>query len=355
MIHEVVVLGGGIAGAAAALRLAQSGASPLWIAPTSRPAFKPGEHLSAAALPLLKELSSDAVLRAEVHRHAHSTYSAWGSPLLVERNAIVQLEGPPTVLDRARFEEALAAQAICAGAVRMERSVSNIRISGDVWELDLQDRRLKAQFLIDATGRKAIVASKFATRFQADRLTCQYAMFECPQTSTPRPVTLIEAEARGWWYLSVLADRRAVVNFYTDADLPAFENRELAVNAGQTGALAAFLSDYGYVGSGAVTRIACNSTWLAPAIGPGWVAIGDASAAFDPLSSHGMTTALWSAIQAADAYLAQDRQKMLDYADGVARGVQDYLEMRTRVYGQEQRWQDNPFWARRANAGQFAH
>ncbi|WP_417210068.1 glycine oxidase maturase GoxB [Antarctobacter sp.] len=348
LIHRVAVLGGGIAGASAALRLAQGGASPLWITGTPYTGFKPGEHLSAAALPLLKELASDALLRAEVHRHAHGTYSAWGSDLLVERNAIVQLEGPPTVLDRTAFEGALATQAVTAGAERVDGAVVDVRISGDAWDLILGDRTVTAQFVFDATGRKAVVASKFAPRFQADRLTCQYALFTCPAQSTPRPVTLIEAEARGWWYLSVLADRRAVVNFYSDADLPGFATSDLSRYARQTQAISAFLSDYGYRISGAARRIACNSTWLAPAIGPGWVAIGDASAAFDPLSSHGMTTALWSAIQAADAYIAQDRTKMQAYADSVARGVQDYLQARTRIYAQEQRWSDSPFWARRA-------
>lgn len=347
MIHNVAVLGGGIAGAAAALRLAQAGASPVWISRKPRTGFKPGEHLGAAALPLLKELASDALLRAEVHRHAHSTYSAWGSALLAERNAIVQLEGPPTVLDRSAFEDALSAQAITAGAERIDCDVVNFRITGPTWELELEGTARKARFLFDATGRKAIVASKFATRFQADRLTCQYAIFKCPEKSAPRPVTLIEAEERGWWYLSVLADRRVVVNFYSDADLPAFENPELARNARQSKAISAFLSDYGYEICSEVKRIACNSTWLAPAIGPGWVAIGDASAAFDPLSSHGITTALWSAIQASDAFIAQDRQKMQAYADSVAQGVQTYLDARSRIYGQEQRWKDSPFWARR--------
>ncbi len=348
LTHDVAVLGGGIAGATAALRLAQAGASPLWISRNPRTGFKPGEHLSAAALPLLKVLWSDALLRAEVHRHAHSTYSAWGSALLTERNAIVQLEGPPTVLDRISFEKALSTQAIAAGAERIERDVVDVRITGQTWELKLEDTIQKARFLFDATGRKAIVASKFAPRFQADRLTCQYAIFKCPEKSTPRPVTLIEAEERGWWYLSVLANRRVVVNFYTDADLHGFANPKLDRNARQSKTISAFLSDYGCEICSEVKRIACNSTWLAPAIGPGWVAIGDASAAFDPLSSHGITTALWSAIQASDAFLAQDRQKMQAYADGVAQGVQTYLDARSRIYGQEQRWKNSPFWARRA-------
>ncbi len=347
MIHDLAVLGGGIAGAAAALRLAQGGVRPLWIAAPRGDGFKPGEHLSAAALPLLKTLGSDAMLRAEVHRHAHSTYSAWGSDVLVERNAIVQLEGPPTVLDRVAFEDALTAQAIAAGAARIEADVTNLTIESRHWQVQTQGGAHAARFLFDATGRKALVASRYATRFQADKLGCQYALFARSGDVVPPPVTLIEAEERGWWYLSLLADGRAVVNFYADTDLPGHDTAALETAARGLHAIGEYLSDYGFDACTAPKRIATNSTWVAPAIGAGWVAIGDAAAAFDPLSSHGMTTALWTAIQAADAYLARDRGAMQAYAEAVAQGVQDYLTARHEVYTRETRWPDSPFWARR--------
>ena len=345
--HPVAVLGGGIAGAAAALRLAQSGLRPVWIAADRRDAFKPGEHLSAAAIPLLKSLNSDAMLRSEVHRHAHTTYSAWGSDTLAVRNAISQIEGPSIVLDRGAFEDALCVQAIAAGALRIECDVTDVRVTEGQWQLDTADGCITADFIFDATGRKAIVASKFSTRFQADKLSCQYAVFTSPERLEPIPVTLIEAQEHGWWYMSVLADQRVIVNFYSDADLPGFDTSKLEMHARNTKVISSYLSDYGYGDPSHSSRITTNSSWIAPAVGAGWVAIGDASAAFDPLSSHGMTTALWSAIQAADAFAAQDRQKMQAYATDVAKGVQDYLIARRHVYCSEKRWANSPFWARR--------
>ncbi|WP_299047707.1 glycine oxidase maturase GoxB [uncultured Tateyamaria sp.] len=346
-MHDVAVLGGGVAGATAALRLAQHGLRPAWITGRAQPGFKPGEHLSAAALPLLKTLGSDAILRSQVHRHAHSTYSAWGSDALIERNAIVQLEGPPIVLDRIAFEAAIAEQAVIAGAQRMDGSVQDVTIKTDHWQLAHDTGAITARFVFDATGRKARVASRFATRFQADKMGCQYGLYTTDPATAPRPVTLIEAEERGWWYLSVLADHRVVVNFYTDSDLPGFDTADLDVHARGTRAISTYLADYGLSLSGQSGRATSNSAWIAPAIGAGWVAIGDASAAFDPLSSHGMTTALWSAITAADAFAARDKQKMQDYADSVAKGVQDFLTARRAVYAREGRWTDSAFWSRR--------
>ncbi len=351
-MHEVAVLGGGIAGAAAALRLARAGLRPLWIAPASDAGLKPGEHLSAAANPLLRTLGSDALLRAEVHRHAHSTYSAWGGDVLIERNAITELGGQSTVLDRTAFETALSAQAMTAGAQRIEQSALRVQAAPGLWHIDTPETAFKAAFVFDATGRKAIVGAQYSARFQADKLNCQYGVFPKKGTASARPVTLIEAAKSGWWYLSMLADERVVVNFYSDADMPVFENSELAQEARKTRFIAAYLDDYGYDACGPVKRITTNTSWIAPVIGAGYAAIGDAAAAFDPLSSHGMTTALWSAIQASEAYLKQDKAKMQDYADQTAKGVQDYLQARQRVYAQERRWPDAPFWRRRNAAMQ---
>jgi flavin-dependent dehydrogenase len=347
LTHPVAVIGGGLAGAAAALRLARGGVRPVWIAAERRSAFTPGEHLSATANPLLAALGVEDLLHDARHRAAHATYSAWGSDIPLERNAILQLAGAPYVLDRATFEAALSARAVDAGALRIDGDLLDLRIREGTWRLDTGAGQIEAGFVFDATGRRARIAARFATRFRADRLSCRYALLDAPGAEGPRPVTLIEADARGWWYLSVLADGRAVVQFYGDADLPSFDSAAFEANARATRLVSASLSDGGYGPFGPVSRVAANSCWLNPAVGEGWVAIGDASAAFDPLSSHGMTTALWSAIEAADAYLARDPARMMAYSDSVAAGVQSYLQARRAVYRRESRWPESPFWARR--------
>ncbi len=162
--------------------------------------------------------------------------------MLLERNAIVQLEGPPTVLDRGAFEEALAAQAIAAGAKRIARDLRDFSIEDGHWNLKTGEGRIKAGFVFDATGRKALVASRFSTRFQADKLCCQYGLFICSYGQTPRPVTLIEAEANGWWYLSLLDDRRVILNFYSDPDLHTFDAVEFEPRARGTKAISAYLA-----------------------------------------------------------------------------------------------------------------
>ena len=344
MTASLAVLGGGIAGATTAFLLAKAGVDPLWIAPRQTQTFKPGEHLGAAAQTMLNTMGLGHVLDDPVHRPAHAVYSAWGSSFLSERNAIVQLDGTPTVLDRIAFEAALEVEALSAGARRIYASARDIQIKDRRWQLETDEGEFQASFLIDATGRKALVASKFATRFQADRLSCLYGQFKAAKAD---PMTLVEAVEEGWWYLSTQADGLLVLNFYSDADLKALSPDRFEAAALALPNIGVYLQDASGELVGPVSRHSANSTWFSPVIGPGWAAVGDASAAYDPLSSHGMTTALWTAQQVSAALVAQDQEKMQAYNVAVAKGVAEFLEDYQRQYAQEQRWADRPFWKRR--------
>jgi hypothetical protein len=93
-----------------------------------------------------------------------------------------------------------------------------------------------------------------------------------------------------------------------------------------------------------------HSHVLQPASGSGWVAAGDAAAAFDPLSSMGIGHAVTSGIHA--ARVAHDQLTLKgrltsEYTINVAHNFQKYLELRRDYYQIERRWPDRPFWARR--------
>ena len=97
-----------------------------------------------------------------------------------------------------------------------------------------------------------------------------------------------------------------------------------------------------------------GTTWLDRAAGAvdgaPWMAVGDAAAAFDPLSSHGMTTALWAGERSASvlpAALDGDPSQLDAYAAAVADGVTRFLKQRKAIYGMERRFAQAPFWQRR--------
>jgi flavin-dependent dehydrogenase len=99
---------------------------------------------------------------------------------------------------------------------------------------------------------------------------------------------------------------------------------------------------------------AANSQTGAAVAGDGWVAAGDAAAAFDPISSLGIGFSLRSGMEAARVAVAAaeggDGAAAAAYAASVTRIYEDYRARHRGIYLQERRWPDAPFWARRAPA-----
>lgn len=359
-IDPVAVIGGGIAGAAACLRLKALGLDPIWIAPEQGIQDKPGEHLAPAARGLLARIDAAHLLDRDCHREANSMLSAWGSETIAERNAIVQLQGAGIVVDRVAFESDLVALTLARGVRWVGGTVEAVARDGDGWRLTVAGPSMQAGFVIDASGRAAILAREQAQRFRADQLAALVVFIDQEPSSEVEPTraTLVEAVADGWWYASLLADGRLALNYYTDPDLlPRDVTRDPAVFQGLVDKslyIGRWIAEAEFLLAAAPSLVSAGTTWLGPAAGQGWAAVGDAAAAFDPLSSHGMTTALWTAITAAEAVpgvLAGKAEDMTRYVGQVAEGVQDFLGSSGKVYAAEQRFTDDPFWRRRRPGG----
>lgn len=356
---KIAVLGAGIAGCACCLRLAALGHRPIWIARPEPPGDKPGELLSAAARPILAALGLADLLERPCHRPANSMFSVWGQGVPVERSGIVHLEGPQTVLDRPAFERDLRQRVLEAGTDLVEADILGVERSDQGWLVRHESGAIPCSFVIDATGRRARAVRAMSRRFRADQLVVLYAFLNQDRTSTvdPTPATLIEATPDGWWYATYLPDGRLAVNYYTDADLlprrGADDANRLEPLLAQSTFVRRWIEEASFETDAATSTASTATTWLAPCAGEGWLAVGDAAAAFDPLSSHGMTTALWTGIAGAEAAIADadgDRQKLEDFVQKVSLGVSKFLQQRKAIYGQERRYPDRPFWQRRHSA-----
>jgi flavin-dependent dehydrogenase len=364
-VHEVAVVGGGIAGAAACIALARHGLRPLWLTPEDDVSRDPvGETLAPAARPILNRLGLSHLLESPRHRRSNATFSAWGSERLVERNAAVHLEGPGLVLDRRAFERDIAA---AAGDVAERRDawMRSAQVEGDLWALGLDDgASVRARFVIDASGRAAVLGRRLSRFRRDDQLVAATALLPHRDLEVePTPATLIEALRDGWIYSALLPDGRLSVAYFSDPDLlPANLSRDLdawRALLDTTTHVRRWIADAGFgveapprLASAGVTRLDPPAAAGADTT-PGWAAAGDAAAAFDPLSSHGMTTALWTAARSGDAaadWLRGDRRPIDAYVLAVAKGAQDFLVQRASLYASETRFADAPFWQRRRQA-----
>ena len=344
---RVAVLGAGIAGTAACLRLLALGVTPLWIAAPEQEE-KSGEQLSPAAGPVLRVLEAEHLLHS-AHRPEHRVFSCWGSGGLVERPTMLHLEGPPYVLARSRFERDFREMAFKRGLVlRQERVAEVARSPESGFRIVVAEGEEEVSFLFDATGRRSLWARREVSTFRADQQVALVLLLDPDAEANPTPATLTEAVRDGWWYASLLPSGQISLTYFTDSDqLPQGVTQDpgpLRKLLSSSTYVRRWLQENGCCLAAPPTLASAGTTWQAPCVGHGWAAIGDAAAAFDPLSSHGMTTALWTAVAAVEAFHAGD---LSAYALKVARGVEEFLRVRAALYGAEQRFRDRPFWVRR--------
>jgi flavin-dependent dehydrogenase len=90
-----------------------------------------------------------------------------------------------------------------------------------------------------------------------------------------------------------------------------------------------------------------RTAWTEPAAGEGWLAIGDAALAPDPLSSSGLLSALETALAAATALAAGTGPAFRSYAGWLEARRRRFLLERAQTYALEQRWPDHRFWQHR--------
>ena len=141
--------------------------------------------------------------------------------------------------------------------------------------------------------------------------------------------------------------------FLTDADLPAARVAHLgiglAAHAAEADEIGSILAECAFAPDQAGFT-AAHSSALDPCIGEGWIAAGDASMTFDPLSSQGLLHALFTglaAAEAADSYLSGDTTAPTRYQqimDGIQHAYRRHLVL---SYSSETRWPAAPFWCRR--------
>jgi flavin-dependent dehydrogenase len=85
--------------------------------------------------------------------------------------------------------------------------------------------------------------------------------------------------------------------------------------------------------------------------GEGWLAVGDSSAAYDPLAAQGITKALRNGIlasyAAADSLLGREAQAADLYTSILDKQFAAYQKAHHKHFAQEKRWADSPFWSRR--------
>jgi flavin-dependent dehydrogenase len=352
---DVAVAGGGPAGCAAALVLARAGRRVLLV--DEPPRLKVGEGLPPAARRVLDALGVLGRVAADGHRPSYGNLSSWGSRELVPTDFVFGADGPGWQLDRVRFDASLRDAAREAGAeVREGAWIWHAdRLPGRrAWEVPLGDDVVECGWMIDATGRRSALARKEgAVRTPGDAQVAFHARFRAPSEDDQDGRTLVEAAPDGWWYTALVPGGERVVAYLSDSDLAgreALEPEGFAARLAATLHVRTLLEEFGYEMDAEPRGADASGARLDRFRGEGWVAAGDAALSFDPLSSQGMLTALYSGMKAGEAVHAQlsgDASALEAYESRLEEVWAAYRENRAAHYAAEMRWAARPFWRRR--------
>lgn len=343
MKADVAVIGAGPAGSATALTLARAGVSVAVFEKETGSGWKIGEGLPPVARQVLQRLGVWERFVADNHLASYGNCSAWGSNKLVDHSFVFNPYGHGWHLDRSRFDQMLLDAAIEAGAKLL--STAEFEIA-------------ETDFVVDASGRSSWFARRQgARRINHDNLVGAAALLTAEgEIADWDSLTMVEAVADGWWYAAQISsekppDKKLVAAFLSDADLDG--TRQAANVEGwlsllkSTVHLRSRIERHNYRIEIAPRIVSANSSRLDVVAGDSWLAVGDAAAAFDPLSSQGIVTALEFGILAAETILAGEPKALKQYSERLEQMFAAYLANRNFYYSQERRWPDSTFWLRR--------
>jgi len=327
--HDVLIVGGGPAGAATAIALARRGIKSVIVERNAAPPPRVGETLPPAVREVLEALGVWQRFIDDAHDPAVGNRSSWGSEKLDEIHFIRNAYGNGWHIDRQKFELMLLDEARRLGVHVLQPADAST------------GQRTRPTFTVDASGRASTVArASGAKRVILDHLVASTKFLKPHARDPQQKFTLIEAVENGWWYSAPLPDGRLVASYMTDGDLDRAEWDEAVAQTRYTQErVAAYAPD-----DSEPNIAAANTARLDTIAGADWLAVGDAAVSFDPLSSQGIITALESAVDAAAAIADGNISR---YATIVSQRYRGYLIERAQYYAAERRWQHSPFWQRR--------
>ena len=356
MDTEVIIAGNGIAGLVVSLLLKRKGIPHLLLnRTTAKKQLALGETLPPSALPLLQSVGLLDLFESNSLHRTRGYHSAWGSRAITDHNFFFHSPFKHGLkINKQSLEQDL--ERLTAENILRFEKMNAVHLDQKGVTVELQNDRgpmvLRGSCIVDATGRnRAVLKLLGIVNEEFDQLTaysCHLPRLDHPKITHS---VFVESFEHGWGIVSRLSDEVQVMLL--------FSRRRVGIHAELkdyscwpailfgTAYLRDFLSpeaDVRVVGGDA------GSSRAAQLAGKCWLAAGDAAIAFDPLSSHGITNAVYTAHRAAEAialHLSDANEKHFrEYASSLSSIFATYVATKDELYQRERRWPAAAFWTR---------
>jgi flavin-dependent dehydrogenase len=334
---DVLVIGGGPGGATIAALLAERGRDVVLLEKEKHPRFHIGESLLPLNMPLFEKLGvADEVKAIGMPKYGVEFVSPWHQHTMMLEFSQAWDKAFPSAYQvrRSEFDHLLFKNAVAKGAHAVEQcratavSFHDHGATVNAKEDGGRERQWNARFVVDASGRDTLLASKFGIKQKNPRHN-SVALFghfnDCERLpgKAEGNITIFWFE-HGWFWLIPLADGTTSIGavcwpYYLkqrQGSLDDFFMDTIALAP----ALAARLKNATLTGP--ATATGNYSYEVQRAVGQNYLMVGDAFAFIDPVFSTGVYLAMNSAFAGADAIAT-----CLDQPRQAARALQAYDAM----------------------------